>query len=108
MKRILLLMLVVLLGISPMYAQGRKKGRKSRVEYTSEECIGAFVRRMNTNAKLFGMKNTSFTNAAGMAREGHYSTASDILRLLITATTYDKLMLYWGLEEFDIDRKSVV
>ena len=103
MKRILLLMLVVLLGISPMYAQGRKKGRKSRVEYTSEECIEAFVRRMNTNAKLFGMKNTSFTNAAGMAREGHYSTASDILRLLITATTYDKLMLYWGLEEFDIE-----
>ena len=103
MKRFLLLMSIVLLGVTPMYAQSRKSGRKSHAKYTSEQCIEAFVERMNTNAKIFGMTNTCFKNASGRDAEGHYSTASDILRLLIAATTYDKLMLYWGFEEFDIN-----
>ena len=103
MKKILILLLAVLIGATPLYAQNRDKKRKSRSKYTSEECIGAFVNRMNTNAKLFGMEHSHFTNAAGMANKEHYSTASDMLRLLINATSYDKLMLYWSFEKFTLN-----
>lgn len=102
MKRILTLLLAVLIGITPLYAQNRNKKNK-RSKYTSEQCIEAFVGRMNQNAKLFGMSHSSFKNAAGMAAKGHVSTASDMLRLLMAATTYDKLMLYWGFEKYTVN-----
>lgn len=99
MKKLLVLLLALTVGITPIYAQKRK----SRAKYTSEECIEAFVKRMNTNAKYFGMNNSHFTNAAGMANKDHYSTASDMLRLLINATSYDKLMLYWSFEKYTLN-----
>ncbi len=104
MKRILLLLLILLIGGMPVSAAKRnKKKRKGQITYTSKECINAFVTRMNANAKQFGMTNTTFKNASGWAAEGHISCASDMLRMLMAATTYDKLMHYWGWEQYSIN-----
>lgn len=37
-----------------------------------------FVARMNAEAQSLGMKNTHFTNPAGITMEGHYSSAADL------------------------------
>jgi len=102
MKRLILIVLAFMVGISPIDAK-RKANRPKADTYTAEECIDAFVGRMNANAKQFGMTNTCFKNASGWGAEGHVSTASDMVRLLMAATTYDKLMLYWGWETYEIN-----
>ena len=104
MKRLLLLLLILLIGGMPISAAKRnKKKRKAPITYTSAECIDAFITRMNDNAKQFGMTKTTFKNASGVAASGHVTCASDMLRMLMAATTYDKLMHYWGWEEYTIN-----
>ena len=41
----------------------------------------AFVRRMNQKAAALGLKNTHFTNPAGLTHQNHYSTAKDMALL---------------------------
>ena len=41
-----------------------------------------FVRRMNERAHELGCENTAFTNCTGLPREGQYSCASDVARML--------------------------
>lgn len=43
--------------------------------------VPAFVTRMNQEAQALGMKNTHFTNPAGITMDGHYSTAHDLALL---------------------------
>ena len=44
--------------------------------------IDSFVNEMNQLAKKLDMQNTHFINVTGLDAEGHYSTASDIVKLL--------------------------
>lgn len=47
--------------------------------------ISEFVSLMNEKAKNLGMTNSSFTNVVGLDDTNHYSTASDILKVLTYA-----------------------
>ena len=42
---------------------------------------GAFVERMNAEARRLGMTNTHFANPTGLSDPQHYSTAADLARL---------------------------
>ncbi len=52
---------------------------------TDAGSIAGFVERMNLRARSLGLKNTHFTNPAGLDSEDQYSTARDLARLTITA-----------------------
>jgi D-alanyl-D-alanine carboxypeptidase (penicillin-binding protein 5/6) len=43
--------------------------------------VGAFVDRMNAEARRLGMTNTRFANPTGLSDPQHYSTAEDLARL---------------------------
>jgi len=50
-------------------------------EYTSGD-VGGFVKLMNEKAKLLGLKNTNFSNPAGLDQDDNYSTAYDMAQLV--------------------------
>lgn len=52
---------------------------------TDAGSVAGFVERMNLRARSLGLKNTHFTNPAGLDSEDQYSTARDLSRLTITA-----------------------
>ncbi len=47
--------------------------------------VSEFVERMNMRAKSLGLKNTHFSNPAGLDSDSQYSTARDLSRLTIAA-----------------------
>ncbi|MDA2978360.1 MAG: D-alanyl-D-alanine carboxypeptidase [Actinomycetota bacterium] len=52
------------------------------------ESISAFVDMMNAKASTFGMDSTSFANPNGLDHDDHYSTARDLLTLIIESQNY--------------------
>lgn len=52
------------------------------------ESVSAFVDLMNAKAKEYGMTNTSFANPNGLDNENHYSSARDLLTLIIESQKY--------------------
>lgn len=50
--------------------------------------VDAFVSMMNAKAREIGMSRSSFANPAGLDAEGHYSTARDLLTLIIASQEY--------------------
>lgn len=50
--------------------------------------IGSFVDLMNAKARELGMSNTRFANPNGLDADGHYSSASDLLTLIIASQDY--------------------
>ena len=52
------------------------------------ESSDAFVAMMNEKARELGMTSTSFANPAGLDAEGHYSSATDLLTLIIASQEY--------------------
>lgn len=48
--------------------------------------VPAFVQRMNQEAQALGMKDTHFTNPAGISMPEHFSSAADMARLGQTVT----------------------
>lgn len=50
--------------------------------------VSDFVSMMNAKASDFGMSNTSFANPNGLDHEDHYSTATDLLTLIIESQEY--------------------
>jgi serine-type D-Ala-D-Ala carboxypeptidase (penicillin-binding protein 5/6) len=50
--------------------------------------IDAFVAKMNAKAVELGMTNTHFANPAGLDAEDHYSSARDLLTLIIASQDY--------------------
>ncbi len=52
------------------------------------ESISRFVTMMNTKASMLGMTNTHFVNPNGLDADGHYSTARDLLTLIIASQEY--------------------
>ena len=55
--------------------------------------VPAFVARMNREAQALGMKDTHFSNPAGISMPDHYSTAADlgVLAQAIVTQTPDHL-----------------
>jgi len=52
------------------------------------ESVSKFVSMMNAKAAQFGMSSTSFANPNGLDHEEHYSTATDLLTLIIESQNY--------------------
>ncbi len=52
------------------------------------ESISSFVNMMNTKAKALGMTSTRFANPNGLDADEHYSTARDMLTLIIASQEY--------------------
>ncbi|NHZ71276.1 MAG: hypothetical protein GWP18_06500 [Proteobacteria bacterium] len=52
------------------------------------ESVSAFVDMMNERASELGMDNTSFANPNGLDNEEHYSTATDLLTMVIASQEY--------------------
>jgi D-alanyl-D-alanine carboxypeptidase (penicillin-binding protein 5/6) len=52
------------------------------------ESVSTFVDMMNAKASEFGMTHTSFANPNGLDHEQHYSTATDLLTLIIASQDY--------------------
>ncbi len=50
--------------------------------------VPEFVNMMNAKAATFGMTNTHFANPNGLDNEQHYSTARDLLTLIIESQQY--------------------
>jgi len=52
------------------------------------ESISSFVDMMNAEASVLGMTNTRFANPNGLDADEHYSTARDLLTLIIASQEY--------------------
>jgi len=52
------------------------------------ESVSAFVDMMNTRARKLGMTNTKFANPNGLDNEEHYSSARDLLTMIIESQKY--------------------
>lgn len=50
--------------------------------------VDAFVAKMNAEAAAIGMSSTRFANPNGLDNENHYSTARDLLTLIIASQEY--------------------
>ncbi|MCZ7533119.1 MAG: D-alanyl-D-alanine carboxypeptidase [Acidimicrobiia bacterium] len=57
-------------------------------DYVGNGSMSAFVDLMNAKAKQYGMTNTSFANPNGLDNENHYSSARDLLTLIIESQKY--------------------
>lgn len=67
-----------------------------------------FVWAMNQKAKELNLASTHFTNPVGFDEEGHYSTASDLTRLAISAMKNQEFFKIVGTEKitvFDVEGK---
>lgn len=59
---------------------------------TTGGTIENFVAMMNEYARRLGMRDSAFTNPVGFDQEGHYSTASDLSKLVDEFLTYPRLL----------------
>ncbi len=55
----------------------------------TDDAIEVFVGMMNERAAELGMTNSSFANPNGLDHEDHYSTANDLLKLILASLDYD-------------------
>lgn len=55
------------------------------IAIASSESVDNFVKKMNNLAKKLKLKNTHFVNTSGLDIENHYSSASDVRKLLTYA-----------------------
>lgn len=53
--------------------------------------VQAFVEEMNLRASMLGLRNTSFTNPAGLDEAGHYSTLRDVKWLAVAALRHPEI-----------------
>jgi D-alanyl-D-alanine carboxypeptidase len=56
--------------------------------YVGGESVSTFVDMMNAKARTFGMDDTRFANPNGLDNEDHFSTATDLLTLIIESQDY--------------------
>ncbi len=57
-------------------------------EHVGGGSMDSFVTMMNAKAAEIGMADSRFANPAGLDAEGHYSTANDLLTLIIASQDY--------------------
>jgi len=56
--------------------------------YVGDGSVERFVSLMNAKARALGMQDTHFANPNGLDRDGHYTTASDLITLMKTAVRF--------------------
>lgn len=61
----------------------------------------AFVDMMNEKAAELGMSNTHFANPHGLHDDNHYTTAADMAKLAVYATSVPKLLDYTSIYEYE-------
>lgn len=66
---------------------------------TDEEARQVFLDEMRKKTQVLGMENTQLKNVNGFHLDGHLSTTRDLLKLLLHATGYKKLLAIWGKKE---------
>ena len=64
--------------------------------------VDAFVADMNARARELGMTNTAFENPNGLDAEGHYSSASDLLTLIIASQEYPDIQRLGRIRTVDL------
>lgn len=68
--------------------------------HTYTDALGEFISEMNAKASRLGMTSTRFTSPSGLDYDpstANYSTAKDMLKLMIEALSYPRLMKVWGM-----------
>lgn len=65
------------------------------------DCVTAFVSEMNTKASLLGCTNTTFDSPSGLSSSTK-STASDMLRILVEACSFDEINRIWNKKSYTI------
>ncbi|GGE38274.1 D-alanyl-D-alanine carboxypeptidase [Pullulanibacillus camelliae] len=55
---------------------------------------GAFVKKMNTEAKALGLKHTHFKNPTGLPADNHYSTSHDMAVMARALLHYQEVLKY--------------
>lgn len=73
-------------------------GEQSK-EYTDNEAKSRFMKYMNDKAVEIGMENTKFVDAAGFYNR---TTAYDLLRMGVYATSYDPLVEAWHKNNYTV------
>lgn len=69
-------------------------GGSGFIEYPDVDAKNRFYLEMNKKAQRIGMNNTVFLEPAGYPSTlGHYSTAKDLVKMTLIATTYKELMI---------------
>lgn len=64
-----------------------------------------FADKMNLKAEELGLKNTHFVNSHGLFEENHYSTAQDIVKMVIEALKREEILKYSKLK-YDFLRRE--
>ena len=62
----------------------------------------AYKEMMNQRVKQMGCTNTEFGNISGIDNVTHYSTARDMTRIVLEATSNETFARIWGTAEYDI------
>lgn len=63
---------------------------------SDEEARQVFLNEMRKKTQVLGMENTHLVNVNGFHAKGQQSTSRDLLKLLLHATGYKKLLAIWG------------
>lgn len=59
------------------------------------DCVAAFVEEMNRRAGLIGCTESTFTTPSGLSTS-NYSTANDLLRITIAASSFPEICRIWN------------
>ena len=76
--------------------------------YSLSGSINNFVNDMNTLAKKIGMKNSNFVNVTGLDIDNHYSTVSDLLKMLQYALKNETFKTIYTTKSYTLSNGLVV
>ncbi len=65
------------------------------------DCISAFVSEMNRKASILGCSNSAFDTPSGLSKTNK-TTASDLLKFLIEACSYNEILRVWNKKTYTI------
>lgn len=76
--------------------------------YSLSGSINNFVNDMNTLAKKIGMENSNFVNVTGLYIDNHYSTVSDLLKMLQYALKNETFKTIYTTKSYTLSNGLVV
>ena len=74
----------------------------------SSGSVEKYVKKMNDLAKKIGLENTNFENVTGLDLKNHYSTASDIRKLLVYSLKNETFKKIYTMKEYKLTNGLVV
>lgn len=66
------------------------------------DCVAAFVAEMNKKASLIGCSNSSFNTPSGLSTT-NFSTANDMLRIVIEAASFPEINKIWNKKTYVVN-----